>query len=485
MHAAVATLRRSPTLAPIALGLCAIAVVVYWISQSIAREEYRNLLIGIVLIQTMWVFVRWRTSIYLFMGYVVVEGFLVNYFWNRPELNLLKDVLACSMFAALALALARWRLFPMPRSRWLLPFAAFAVIYMAQVFNPNLPNVLVGLVGVRVTLLYAVLVPISYWFILRREDGLRLFAFMLALSLPVSLFGIYQYFRGPEWMVSLSPGFERAVFYAYGGGGATRGYFRTFSTFVQTGGFSHYLLFMMLLCIAFWLAPSFRKYRLLVLLLFVTHLLALLTTGGRTAVALFGAGLLFLFVLQKGGARALPLLILVPVVFWSSLFLVDPAIGERYAALLDLEFVSERNFTLFYWWLYSAMDTEWTGLGAGYASVASRHAGATPLNAFVVENGLAKIRFEAGIPGLIAFVVFVLVFAWDCLVRAKRCHDPDLNPIAMVCAVFVLLNLLTLPFGTPFEVSPGNVYLWFFAGFLLRAPELAPREEPGSPPAKE
>jgi len=35
-----------------------------------------------------------------------------------------------------------------------------------------------------------------------------------------------------------------------------------------------------------------------------------------------------------------------------------------------------------------------------------------------------------------------------------------------------VINLLLVPMGTPFDVSPMNVYLWFFAGFLGRAPLL-------------
>jgi O-antigen ligase len=123
-------------------------------------------------------------------------------------------------------------------------------------------------------------------------------------------------------------------------------------------------------------------------------------------------------------------------------------------------------------WLSESMKTPWVGLGAGYATVAARHVGVTPLNISVVENGLARMRFEAGWPGLILYVIFILSLMLYCLRQALKVRDPQTRWLSSVCAIFLLINLATAMTGTPFDASPTNVYLWFFTGFLARVPLL-------------
>lgn len=479
-----AFLRRPFAALPLALlvsGLL-VTVAVYWLGQSIALENYRKLLMAIVGLQVAAIIIWWRQSVYLFSAFVLIEGFLINYFSNHPELNLMKDTLVVTLFVALALRLVTKGLFPVPVTQWMLPFFAFAAIYLAQVFNPHLPNILVGLAGVRVTLLYFLLVPVGYWFFSRRETVLRFFGLQLLLAVPVSLFGIFQYFAGPEWMLSLSPGFGRAVFYAYGERATMETtYFRTFSTFVQTGGFSQYLVAMMLLCVAAWLAPAFRRYRMWLAGLFVLLFLALLTTGGRGPFLMFFAAASLLLLLHRGAGRIVPLLVLAPIILWVSAFTFGAGFLERFETLLDLEMVQGRTTALSYGWLSRSMQEDWAGLGAGYATVAARHVGQTPLNAGVVENTLAKIRFEAGLPGFVLFLVFLLAMIWSALRAPSLTRDTDLKWMGASCGVFIFINLVTAITGTPFDTSPSNVYIWLFAGFLARLPTLrAPVADSGN-----
>lgn len=465
--------------APALVVLLLAVVSVWWLSGQVARQSYRNILIAVVLIQAVWVLFRWRGSVYAFMVFVVVEGFLVNYFYTVPELNLLKDVYVTSLFAVLAVTTVPRGIFPIPRTTWILPFGLFGVVYTAQVFNPHLPNVLVGLVGLRVSLLYALLMPVGYWFFDTRERAMRFFAFLTLLSIPVAAFGIFQYFVGPGWLTSLSPGFSRAVFYASGAGTARTGgvYFRTISTFVQTGGFAIYLCFMMLVAVAQFNMASLRNQRWWIVTAFGLQFLAALTTGGRGPVVLFAVATALLMIMRGRTARLLPVVAIVSVLFILSVIVLGPAVAERFATVLDLEVVQARNMPLMFGWLYEAMNSDPAGMGAGYATVASRHAGATPLNGGPVENTFARIRFETGLPGLALYVIFILALVWECIRVSQRTRDRELNWLASACSAFLLVNIfLSLPWGTPFDISPTNVYLWFFLGFMARAPQLLPEK---------
>jgi hypothetical protein len=471
------TLRRPPVAALLAGIALLLAVVAYPLGAQIAREDYRALLVSAVVAQTVWVFVKWRTSVFAFMVYVVVEGFLLNYFHTIPELNLLKDLWTVAMFGGLAWILAaRGVGSPFPMTSWMVPFLAFAVVYVMQVFNPALPNLLVGLVGVRTTLLFFLLMPVGYWFFESRRRVLDFFWFMVWLSVPVALFGLVQYWMGPAWLTSLSPGFNRAITFAIGDGRGSSPlmYFRTLSTFVHTGGFGQYLSFMMLIVVALWCMPSMRPRRLVLAGMFTVLCTALLTTGSRGSLVAFALAACLLLVLHRRVTRLVPLLLVLPLLLWASIFVADAAFVERFETILDLDYVARRNMPLFFGGLDDAMrGSDWAGMGAGYASVAARHVGPTPMNVGVLENGLAKIRWEAGLPGLVLYAVFISAMMLDSLRVPARIPDRELRWLVTACGLFLFTCLLSVSLGTPFDASPSNTYIWFFAGFLARSPQLA------------
>jgi hypothetical protein len=460
---------------PFVVTFLVAAAAIWWMAPRAAAGDYRGLLTAFIIMQSLWIVMFWRLGVYLFMGYVVIEGFLVNYFTGVTELNLIKDVIVGLLFLSVATILIYRHRLPIPRLPWIFPFAGFALIYAAEVFNPNLPNILVGLVGIRVTIFYFVLTPVAYWFFESRERVVRFFFFMVALSIPVAIFGIVQYYKGPVWVVSLSPGFQRAVYYATISDSVTEApSFRTFSTFVQTGGFAGYLAFVMLLTAAFWGLNRARAHRTVIAAVLLLQFFALLTTGGRTPFFVFFASIGLWLFFQRGSLRMAPVVVLLPILLVATTSLVGSGFLYRISTVFDMQATSDRTFGLMSGWMQEAMKTDWTGLGAGYASIASRHVGETALNVGPVENTLAKVRFEAGVPGLILYVVFLVSLGFSCARQAFRVRDPIVRWFAAPCAAYILMNLFLVAMGTPFDTSPSNVYIWFFAGFLGRAPLLTP-----------
>lgn len=440
------------------------------------------MVVAAAIAQVLWIGFRWRASVLAFMVYVATEGFIVNYFYTVPELNLLKDFIAVALFAALALVLIvnREQTF-FPLRPWLVAFLGFAAIYLLQVFNPSLPNLLVGLVGVRATLLFFVLAPVAYWYFDTRERVLKFFEFMMWLSVPVSLFGILQSILGAAWVSSLSPGFTRAVFYAVGSRGRTESsYFRTLSTFVHTGGFALFLSFVLLITVAFWILPAWRTRKSLLAAVFALQFWAFLTTGGRGAFVVVLLSVTLLLLTNAASRRFVPLLLLIPLFFMGASYAGITGFQERYETLLDFDYLVQRNAPLVGGWLGEAMSTDWVGSGAGYASVASRHVGITPLNSNVVENGLAKIRFEAGLPGLLLYIAFIVGVQLECFVTPGRIPDAEVRWLVTVCAIFVAFNTGLVFAGTPFDITPTNTYIWFFLGLLARAPHLRPTVAPAA-----
>jgi hypothetical protein len=462
---------------PLIVTIVLAAASIMWIAPKAAQGDYRDLVFSFVILQSLWIVLFWRMGVYLLMVYVVIEGFLINFFNGLSILNLAKDVFVTLLFLSIAVMLILKRRAPFPRLAWVLPFAGFSLFYCAEVFNPNLPTILVGLVGVRVTLFYCLLTPVAYWFFDSTERVVRFFVFMVALSMPVAAFGIVQYFKGPQWMVAISPGFERAVFAAYWNDpNSVTGSFRTFSTFVHTGAFSTYLCLMMLLTAALWGLFRQQLQRALIGLVLMFQFFALMTTGGRASFLVFFlcVGLWWFF--QRGTMRLAPALLLLPVFFYAATLLLGSGFQTRFSTLLDAEAMRERNEPLVVGFLSEEAKADWTGMGAGAASTASRHVGETATNGGTLDNGLAKVRVEAGVPGLILYLIFLASFVLTCGRQAMRVPDPRVRWFATPVAAFVIMSTILIPLGTPFDVSPTNVYLWFFAGFLGRATALNAEE---------
>jgi hypothetical protein len=458
---------------PFIITVVLAAAGIMWAAPKAARGDYRDLLMSFVVLQSLWIVLFWRMGVYLFMAYVVVEGFLINYFNGLSELNLVKDLFVALLFLSVAVILIMQRRAPFPRLGWVIPFLLFALVYIAEIFNPNLPNIMVGLVGCRVTLYYSLLAAVAYWFFDSVERVIKFFAFMVLVSIPEAAFGIVQYFKGAAWMASISPGFQRAVFYAdWNDTQTAEGSFRTFSTFVHTGAFSEYLALMMLITAAFFGLYRMRWQRVVLAAILMLQFFALLTTGGRGAFMAFFLCLGIWWLFQRGSMHLAPAVIVLPVFFYAATLLLGTGFLDRFSTLFNADLMRERNMPLITGWFAQSMQADWAGLGAGYASLASRHVGETALNMGAVENGLAKMRFEAGIPGLILYVGFLLSFVLSSAGQALRVADSRVRWFATPIASFLILSVSFTPLGTPFDVSPTNVYLWFFAGFLGRATTL-------------
>ena len=462
---------------PLIVSIVLAGAAILWVAPKAARGDYRDLITAFILLQGLWIILFWRMGVYLFMVYVVMEGFLINYFDGLSQLNLVKDVFVALLFLSVAVMLVIRHRAPFPRLDWVIPFAGFAIVYLAEVFNPNLPSVFVGLVGVRVKLFYFLLTPVAFWFFDSRERVVRFFLFMVVLSIPVAAFGVVQYVKGPAWLIGISPGFARAVFFAYEGAGPDGAAFRTFSTFVHTGAFSQYLALMMLITAALWGLYRMQVQRLVIGAVLLLQFSALLTTGGRTSFLLFIVCVALWWFFQRGSLRLAPAVVLLPIFFYATTVLLGGGFLSRFSTAFDPEIAEQRNIPLMTGWLAASMQADWAGLGAGYASLASRHVAETPLNIGAVENGLAQIRYEAGLPGLILYVIFLFVFVFSCARQAFRVADPAVRWFVTPVAAFVVMNVMLIPIGTPFDVMPTSIYLWFFAGFLGRATTLEVPQE--------
>ena len=437
-----------------------------WLALRVAYQQYVPLIVGVFIVADIcFTFAWWRASVYLFAVYVLVEGFLINTF-SLPTLNLLKDAQLLLIFFRLAISLVARRTFPVPHTGWVVPYLLFALYYAAEIFNPLLPSLLVGLIGARVTLLFFLCFIVGYWFFNDRAQVIRFLRFHNWLSIPVAVFGVVQYFTGPELLLRISPGFQRAIFYAYDEKNLSAGYyFRTISTFASSAGLSQYLWVASLLSLALLWVSRRPMDRILCCVALLAQACATLSTGGRGPFILLFVSLFLGFWLMGQLRQAfLPAALLVSCLLVSMIFL-GPVVKARFASTLDFEMVRDRNTALAMGEFQNAMESPIVGLGAGRGCVATLRL-FPELDVPGTENQFARIRYEGGLAGLALFLVLTGAMLLETWRASRLLHDRQLRPIGCMVASLCLTNILIFPIGQPLDIPPLNFYFWFLLGLL-------------------
>jgi len=458
--------RMSPDFTVPLFLLVLAALVLPWLAMRIAYEQYARVLVAFVLVIDMCVtYAWWRVSVYLLLGYILIEGFLINAF-SAPALNLLKDAQIGLLCLRLGTSTIARRIFPIPRADWVVPFFLFSMVYTAEIFNPFLPSILIGLIGMRVTLEFFLCFVIAYWFFNDREQVLRFLNFHNWVSLPVCAFGILQYFTGPSLLLRISPGFERAIYYAFDANDpASYSYFRTISTFASTSGFSQYLWIAVVLTLTLMLVSSRPSDVVVCRVALLVQACALLTTGSRGPLVLIFVSVFLGFALMRRLRQAFAGALILLVFFAASTLFLGERVQKRFATLLDFEMIRDRNSALAVGEMEEATNTPIVGYGAGMGCAAANRL-YPDLAVVGSENEFARIRYETGLAGLVLFVGATIMIFLDTLRKAVSYRDPCFRTIGCLVATIPLTAMLTFPVGQPLDVPPINFYFWFLLGLL-------------------
>jgi hypothetical protein len=203
--------------------------------------------------------------------------------------------------------------------------------------------------------------------------------------------------------------------------------------------------------------------------------LATLVSGQRLPLLLVPLFYLVLFIATSKNKRKLPLKL--GILGLLSLFSVTL-----------IPFIRERGLNFIDRWLYSSPidfvvdQMQWVfkyaqlfGLGLGTASSGSRHiVGEEGIR--LIETYYAKLLYEVGIVGFIAFMVLVTIL---CILTFKaylKVKNPALKHWGLCIWIFILFISYN-PYYYPLSVEPVSVYYWLFAGILLKLPEISDKLE--------
>lgn len=420
----------------------------------------------------------WRWSVYGLLAYLPFAGIPILALYPSKLPLLAKDfffvIPAYMGFFVTGILKGENRSFP---NRLLLGLMiSFGVLVVAQLFNPMLENKLVGLIGLKVWLLYMPLTVLTYHLIDSVETLNRLARFMVLLALIPAIVVIIEF-------VLIYCGFGGLVHSFYGSRAASAT--QQFSQFYIGGAIlsripglfqsstQNYCFLLSMVAMASGNVflekyKSPKKLRMSLLYLAIITVACLLC-GVRRSLVFVPLFFLLLAILQREVSNIARLIFVmgigVAVVTYAfSYSALYSHLAQRSAIAYDFE-VKEG--------LVQAIQNNPQGLGTGMDTNPARHAFSNPAK-FIwhSESYYAKAVYELGIPGLLILLFlfgYILVKAYS---GYRRMEDDALKSFASVLLAFFVLIMIDSSKAHPLDIAPINVYFWVFVGISAKLPLL-------------
>lgn len=450
----------------------------------------------------LWSYRNWRQAVQLVMVLLVLEGAIRKWVFPGAQdlIYFAKDVLLLGVYAGFFRDRARLRFRPPVLPALYGTLALSILLGLFQVFNPRLPNLLVGMFGFKAYFFY---VPLLFVLPAAFATDAALMRFLrryALLAVPVGLLAVAQFFSPPTSLLN-----------TYARSSDEMGYIATFgssehvrvtATFSFITGYTTYLLATSILLLGL-LGDSrwrFRGNLLLVLALGMT-ILGMLMTGSRGPIfmllALFPAYWWLGVLREKGGGATFRRLVLgLSLVGAFLAWAGGDALGAFYGRARGVEDVSGRLASPIVAPLHVLPHAGLLGFGIGatHQTAVALTPGVIPyswLHGVIIEAESGRVMLELGPLGLLLVyflrVCLAAVAFRQVLTLRTRFH----RAVATTCLLWFLASI---PGGVIFDVT-SDVYFWFFAGLLLLAMRLdreavraaaqaAARAQPGGDPGR-
>lgn len=405
-----------------------------------------------------------RRLLYFILLYTCVEGLVVNVTFPSKIGYVAKDVLI-ALAGGLLLIDNQGQSFGSLR-RLSLALGIFALIQVAYLLAPagNLP-LLARLVGLKMRLLYVLMMLLGYRFVRSHADAYRLSAILILAAVPVSLFGIYLYFSGPAALQAVGGSYSAIIY-------STTGDWRVPGTFNSPGQYGLYLTFNSILAIGLLLLPGLSvRMRVFLWSSLALMTVATMASGSRSPIILtVAAGGMVMLGLGRLG-RIVSMGVGVYIVLAIGFTTLGAGVEERVGSIASGEHIERFNRTYFgQLFLPKMMETP-MGLGLGAATIGARHF--TEFGeVLLVESYFGIIAVETGVLGLLAILGLSAAALAFVLQARLVMRDSPAGPMWYALASFAVIVLMLGPVSTPLDSAPGNVYFWLSLGIVAKLYDL-------------
>ena len=444
---------------------------------------------------------NWRLGFYFFLVWLMFEDLVRKFMGNNMAIYFAKDVLIGLTYLSLFLEIRAGR-----AKRFRPPFMFFLYLFIwlgvIQVFNSNSPNILYGLLGIKVYFYYIPLMFVGYALIRNDEDLRKFLAVNAVLAAVIAGLGIIQAIVGNTFLnpAVLAPEIRELGDLDKVTPLTNQILSLPSSVFVSSGRFSLYITLaaILLMGAAGYLLLSSKQYRKLIYLAFGIVGVATLLSGSRGAVVYVVASILVLSVGFLWGApwrwrqahkliKAIRRAFIFSALGLAALLLLFPdAAGSRLAYYTQT--LSPNSSA------YEASDRAWSypienlelaftsshwvvGNGIGTGSLGDQYVAkfthTAPLNIWV-EEGYGNMIVEMGILAPILWILWTAALLISAYKVLRKLRETRFFPIAFAIFWYAFLLLYPDTFGSlaSYQNYVSNAYLWLLVGILFRLPEI-------------
>jgi hypothetical protein len=433
----------------------------------------------------------WQRALFGVFVLLVFEGALRKWAfpWAQAQIYLLKDLVLLAAYIGFLLDGQRNQ--PALRDAGLIKIIlitsfAFGCI---EVFNPNSPSILVGLLGLKTYFLYAPVAFILPYAFKSREQLFDLTRRYLIMAIPVAVLGFVQIAAGPE--SSLNAYVSQSEDAEVAGVRFGRAYdlVRTSGTFSYISGYATFLSFVAFLAIGYNMAQGWRlKKNIAPVMALALVVGAMFTTGSRGPVySLVATGPIILVMAVAGRVlafqTAMRVTILLPVIAIVALNLSPRAVeGFSDRATSSSDTATTR--------LSMAVDqtigalAEAPVLGNGIGTTHNQAVAvmgtddAWWLHGLITEEEPARVTVELGIIGLLLMYSLRLAIAAFAVRCAMSFKDPAYRALGIALSAHLVLSVILHVINN----LTASLYYWGALGLVLtmRRLERCARTEVGT-----
>jgi hypothetical protein len=423
-----------------------------------------------------WSVTRWRKAVQLAMVLLILEGAIRKWLFPGAQdlVYFAKDVFLVGAYIGYfrQRGTLRYRPYPLPLLYGVL--AISAMFGLLQMFNPNLPNILVGVFGFKAYFLYVPLLfilPVVFPSDAALARFLRLY---VLISIPVGALAVLQFLSPNSSMLNTyarPSDSEISQVSTFG----TSEFVRATGTFSYITGYASYLLATSILILAI-LATRRWRFRgsFLVYVALGMTILGMLMTGSRGPVLMLGALLPLYWWLavarERQGVSTFARAALAVALVAGFVSIVGSSAFSAFQGRASAGAAEVPMRILFPFSLPFRVLPEVGLLGYGIGSThqtAAAVAKGVPayswLRGLIVEAETGRVMVELGPLGFFLVYFTRLYLAGLALRQVFSLKTLFHRSVAISCLLFFLAQI---PGSIVFDVT-ADLFYWFFAGLLL------------------
>jgi hypothetical protein len=487
------------------MGLIVVGVIWELAGWIVAGSDRNLIMFGLSLVivaLVIHILNDWRSGVLLFLLWLLFEDLARKYLGNSMTVYFAKDLLVGIAYLSFYLAKRRREvdIFKFP---FLVPLGIFFTLAFAQVFNTFSPNIMYGLLGLKLYFYYVPLMFLGYAMLKGPEDLDRFLKVSLIAGIAISSLGIAQSVLGVGF---LTPEDSAAELYTLShvvrfSPVTHKEIFAPSSVFVSAGRFSYYLILLWIL------AMGAQGYLLLSRKPGANYgfwgigvvTVAVMITGTRTPfVFVIGSGFVMTAAFLWGapwrwgqGHRMVKSLRRGFLIGGLGLILMvevfPTVIGGNWSFFTEtLSLHGEGSELVNRTWDYPVQNLIGAiqegdlliGHGTGLSSLGMQYV-SNFLNQrppeIGVESGYGALIVEMGIFGPILWLFWVSVLLWQGWKVVRDLRQTVYFPLGFAIWWYGVVDLILLMyFGMQsYQNFVNNAYLWLLIGVLYRLPKLA------------